>query len=202
MQCFNCWETGHRKQQCKNDRKCRVCRETGHARGSSGCKHYVDPTNSGDVIAFQEKSHTLSYFYPCHLNVFGEKHKSAEHAYQMTKAIRTGDLEAAKVREAGTALYAKRIGHSVKDPEGWHKEKETVKEEIVSAKVEQIPEVKPKLENFNSSTIFAEGHAVLARGALDWMSMALYILTIKSGPAKTNLEKSTKDLLLNSPENS
>lgn len=158
MQCFNCWETGHRKHQCKNDRKCRVCRETGHAPGSSECKHYVDPTNSGDVIAFQGKSHPLSNFYPCHLNVFGEKHKSAEHAYQMTKAIRAGDLEAAKkVREAGTALDAKRIGHTVKDPQGWHKEKETVMEEIVSAKVEQIPEVKAKLENSNSSTIFAEG---------------------------------------------
>lgn len=101
MQCFNCWETGHRKHQCKNDRKCRVCRETGHAPGSSECKHYVDPTNSGDVIAFQRKSHPLSNFYPCHLNVFGEKHKSAEHVYQMTKAIRAGDLEAAKkVRES------------------------------------------------------------------------------------------------------
>lgn len=86
------------------------------------------------------------------------EHTSAEHVYQMTKAIRAGDLEAAKkTREEGTALDAKRIGHTVRDPQGWHKEKETVMEEIVSAKVEQIPKVKAKLENSNSSTIFAEG---------------------------------------------
>ena len=97
-------------------------------------------------------------FYPCDLKVFGEHHKSAEHVYQLTKAIRAGNLDAAKkVREAATAFDAKQIGHKITDPQDWSKEKEIVMEEIVSSKAEQIPEVKIKLENSNNRTIFAEG---------------------------------------------
>nr|XP_022294760.1 uncharacterized protein LOC111104884 [Crassostrea virginica] len=49
------------------------------------------------------------------------------------------------------------VGHKITDPQDWSKEKEIVMEEIVSAKAEQIPEVKIKLENSNNRTIFAEG---------------------------------------------
>ena len=158
LKCYNCWETGHRKQQCKNEKVCRVCREPGHAPGSTDCKHYVDTPEVGEIVVFQGKSNPLSNFYPCDLKVFGEHHKSAEHAYQLTKAIRAGNLDAAKkVREAATAFDAKQIGHKITDPQDWSKEKEIVMEEIVSSKAEQIPEVKIKLENSNNRTIFAEG---------------------------------------------
>ncbi|XP_062600986.1 uncharacterized protein LOC134262628 [Saccostrea cucullata] len=50
--------------------------------------------------------------------VFGETHKSAEHAYQLTKAIRSGDFNATEnIRIAPTALEAKRIGDKAKIPE-------------------------------------------------------------------------------------
>uniref|UniRef100_A0A8W8ILC2 Uncharacterized protein n=1 Tax=Magallana gigas TaxID=29159 RepID=A0A8W8ILC2_MAGGI len=94
-------ETGHWKQQCKNERVCRVCRKPGYAPGSPECKHYVDPPTTGEVVVFQGMSNPISNFYPCSINVFGEKYNSAEHAYQLTKAIRACDLDAAKkVREA------------------------------------------------------------------------------------------------------
>lgn len=76
-QCFNCWETGHRKQQCKNERVCGVCRKLGHASRSTECMHYVDPLTTGEVVVFQGMSIPLSNFYPCSINVFGEKHNSA-----------------------------------------------------------------------------------------------------------------------------
>uniref|UniRef100_A0A8W8IUL8 NADAR domain-containing protein n=1 Tax=Magallana gigas TaxID=29159 RepID=A0A8W8IUL8_MAGGI len=100
----------------------------------------------------------LSNFFPCDLRVFGEHHKTAEHAYQLTKAIRSGNTDAAqKVRDAETALDAKRIGNSVKDPQGWSDDKETVMEEIVTAKADQIAEVKAVLEKLDSNITFAEG---------------------------------------------
>ena len=133
-----------------------MCREPGHAPGSTDCKHYVDTPEAGEIVVFQGKSNPLSNFYPCDLKVFGENHKSAEHAYQLTKAIRAGNA-AKKVREAATAFDAKQIGHKITDPQDWSKEKEIVMEEIVSFKAEQIPEVKIKLENSNNRTIFAEG---------------------------------------------
>lgn len=100
----------------------------------------------------------MSNFFPCNLRVFGEHHKSAEHAYQLTKAIRSGNTDAAqKVRDAETALDAKRIGNSVRDPQGWNDDKETVMEEIVTAKADQIAEVRAVLEKLDGNTIFAEG---------------------------------------------
>ena len=64
---------------------------------------------------------------------------------------------AKKVREAATTFDAKQIGRMITDPQEWSKEKEIVMEEIVSSKYEQIPDVKIKLENSNSRTVFAEG---------------------------------------------
>lgn len=156
IQCFNCWENGHQKQQCKNVKVCRVCREPGHSPGTPECQHYEESPDN--VVIFQGKGNPLSNFFQCDLHVFGEHHKSAEHAYQLTKAIRASDLGAAqKVREAETALEAKRIGHTVTDPPGWSDDKETVMEEIVTAKFDQVAEVRTKLESTNSNTIFAEG---------------------------------------------
>lgn len=155
-QCFNCWENGHRKQQCKNPKVCRVCKEPGHAPGSSDCRHHEESPDN--VVVFQGQDNPLSNFFPCDLRVFGEHHKTAEHAYQLTKAIRSGNTDAAqKVRDAETALDAKRIGNSVKDPQGWSDDKETVMEEIVTAKADQIAEVKAVLEKLDGSITFAEG---------------------------------------------
>lgn len=55
-------------------------------------------------------------FFPCDLSVFGEHHKSAEHAYHLTKSLRCNNPSVAqKAREAETALDAKRIGQTVTD---------------------------------------------------------------------------------------
>uniref|UniRef100_A0A8W8NPQ5 CCHC-type domain-containing protein n=1 Tax=Magallana gigas TaxID=29159 RepID=A0A8W8NPQ5_MAGGI len=111
-QYFNCWETGHRKQQCKNERVCGVCRKLRHAP------------------------------------------RSTEYA-------------AKNVRKAEKALDAKRIGHNIRDPQDWQSEKEAVMEEIVNAKVDQIPEINTKLETFNNDTMYSEvcitslGHVVI-----------------------------------------
>ena len=124
------------------------------APGSELCEHYAKATN---VVAFKGKENPISNFYPCDLRVFGEMHQSAEHAFQLTKAVRSGNMEAAeKVRSAKTALDAKRIGATVRDPQDWATEKLEVMEEIVNSKAEQVPEFRSKLESVGSNAVFAE----------------------------------------------
>lgn len=87
-------------------------KKPGHEPGSSVCAKFVaDPKN---VATVQGAKHVLSNFYPCDLKIFGENFKSAEQAYQLTKAIRTGNLVAAdKIRDAKSALECKLIGNTV-----------------------------------------------------------------------------------------
>lgn len=154
IQCFNCWEMGHRKNNCRKAKACRVCHKEGHEPGSPECEHY---STSENIVAFQGKDNPLSNFYPCEIKVFGEVHQSAEHAYQFTKAIRSGDMDAVKkIREANTALEAKRAGNTVKEPVEWETQKVTVMEEIIQAKAEQVSKFRDRLDSSNSKTTFAE----------------------------------------------
>lgn len=60
---------------------------------------------------FQGKDNPISNFVPCEIKVFDEEHRLAKHAYQLTKALRSGNLDVAeKVRNAPTALDAKNGG--------------------------------------------------------------------------------------------
>ena len=60
------------------------------------------------VTAFAGKLDPLSNFYPCEIRVFGVKHRSAEHAYQYSKAIECRkDTIANRILEADTAYHAK-----------------------------------------------------------------------------------------------
>lgn len=83
------------------------------------------------------------------------------------------------------ALDAKRIGHTIRDPQDWQSEKEAVMEEIVNANVDQIPEIKTKLETFNNDTIYAEGTFDMEWGTGLDVDATLHTYA-KSGPVKTN----------------
>ena len=131
-----------------------MCHKEGHEPGSPECEHH---STSENIVAFQGKDNPLSNFYPCEIKVFGEVHQSAEHAYQFTKAIRSGDMDAVKkIREANTALEAKRAGNTVKEPVEWETQKVTVMEEIIQAKAEQVSKFRDRLDSSNSKTTFAE----------------------------------------------
>ncbi|XP_061170725.1 uncharacterized protein LOC133180172 [Saccostrea echinata] len=80
-----------------------------------------------------------------------------QHAYQLTKALRSGDFNATEnIRIAPKALGAKRIGDKVKNPEKWQDQKQTIMEEIIHAKATQVPELSEKLENSDASTLISE----------------------------------------------
>ena len=45
----------------------------------------------------------------CEIDIFGMKHRSAEHAYQYVKAMRSGDVARANlIKDSRTALDAKK----------------------------------------------------------------------------------------------
>ena len=76
-----------------------------------------------------------------------------EHACKLTKTIRAGNLNAAKmVKEAATALTQSRLVTRLQILRNGAREK-IVMEEIVSSKAEQIPEVKIKFKQQNYPSI-------------------------------------------------
>lgn len=78
-------------------------------------------------MAFYGYKNVLSNFYPFDVIVNGENHKSAEHAFHLTKALRNGDINAAeRIRSANMALDAKRIGDTMKTKSAWETEKEVM----------------------------------------------------------------------------
>lgn len=103
-----CWDTGHTRNNCKNEPRCKVCKTAGHQPGDPMCTFYQIQKS---VVAFNSENNILLNFYPCKLNVFGVQHKSAEHAFQNAKSLRCGDLDAAKsIQESKDTLSAKHIG--------------------------------------------------------------------------------------------
>ncbi|KAK3086423.1 hypothetical protein FSP39_018255 [Pinctada imbricata] len=154
MQCYNCWDEGHKSSDCKNEQKCRVCLKTAHNPGSPECEFY---TTAKNVVVFKGKDNPISNFFQCEIRVFGENHQSAEHAFQLTKAIRAGNLEAAdKVRTSKTALDAKRVGNTIRTPDKWETEQYEVMENIIYSKAEQVDEFRTKLESCGANSTFAE----------------------------------------------
>uniref|UniRef100_K1QZF9 Uncharacterized protein n=1 Tax=Magallana gigas TaxID=29159 RepID=K1QZF9_MAGGI len=154
LTCTQCWDTGHTRNFCKTEPRCKVCKTPGHKLGDSRCSSYQIQES---VIAFNGENNILSNFYPCELNIFGVQHKSAEHAFQYAKSLRCGDLEAAKsIQEAKDALSAKRIGDKVRINEQWTESCENVMSEIIENKCVQVERFREKLRSVKKNTLFAE----------------------------------------------
>lgn len=154
LTCTQCWESGHTAKNCKNASRCRVCKNSGHKPGDSKCTSYEVQEN---VVSFNGENNILSNFHPCDLQAFGVQHKSAEHAFQYCKALRCGDLDAAKlIQEASDALSAKRIGDKVKVNVQWNESSEDVMKEIIENKCNQVERFREKLRSVKKDTVFAE----------------------------------------------
>uniref|UniRef100_K1Q4V6 Protein sidekick-2 n=1 Tax=Magallana gigas TaxID=29159 RepID=K1Q4V6_MAGGI len=98
----------------------------------------------------------LSNFYPCELNVFGISHKSAEHAFQYIKAMRSGDIpRATSIQSAATALDAKKIGKLIIPSPSFTEKRIAIMTEILEAKADQIHEFSDLLKKHKKS-VFVE----------------------------------------------
>ncbi|XP_062569142.1 uncharacterized protein LOC134231225 [Saccostrea cucullata] len=154
--CTNCWETGHSFKLCQNNPRCSACKDAGHKPGSDLCPQYIED-NSKEVEAFDGQENVISNFFACDLKVFGETFNSAEQAFQVTKAVRAGDLMAAeKIRAAKSALECKQIGKSVQASGSWQQDAPKIMEEIVLEKVKQVSEMKKRIiQIYTNEKIFA-----------------------------------------------
>lgn len=152
--CTICWSTDHTRSRCTKEQCCKVCKEPGHRPGDKECTHFEEQKN---ITPFNGPSDVLSNFFPCSLDIYGVTHRSAEHAFQYTKAVRCGDLDAASsIKEAPDALSAKRLGDKVLPNEQWNETKRNVMEEIVENKCVQVPMFREKLRAAKRNTVFVE----------------------------------------------
>ena len=152
--CTNCWEEGHFQRDCKGEARCKVCKTAGHVPGDTKCEHYEKQSN---VTAFCGSDDILSNFYPCKLSLHGVEHKSSEHAFQYTKAMRCGDLDGAKsIQNASDAITAKRFGDKIKPTEQWRDTCEVAMHEVLENKTVQFPQFREKLRTSKRGTVFVE----------------------------------------------
>ena len=153
--CTNCWAEDHLRFECEYERCCRICKEAGHYPGSEECAYYSP--NQKDVVAFSGKDNVLSNFFPTDVKVFGQTFKSAEQAFQHTKAMRSGDLyRAEQVMTADTALDAKKIGNQVLPSDQWFDTRDDVMRSILEAKLAQCKEFSEALSKSNKNTTLVE----------------------------------------------
>lgn len=112
------------------------------------------------------------------MKIFGETFKSAEQAFQTTKALRSGDVVAAeRIRNSKTALEAKRIGNLVQKSSQLKDTERDVMEQIISAKINQCEEMRDTLSSYKPSVFF--GHPVYD---MYWGTALSYEETVKTSP--------------------
>ena len=149
--CTNCWADDHFRNSCEYEKCCRICKKPGHIPGSEKCRSYI--ATQEDVVCFSGKENPLSNFFPTEIKVFGTTFKSAEHAYQHVKSIRSGDLNRAEaITKAETALDAKHIGNQVLESDSWINDKNNVMSEILDAKLKQCEQFKDALKATKKKT--------------------------------------------------
>ena len=136
--CTNCYQQDHFRKQCKSPAACRACRKPGHSAGDLVCEARLEKPRE-DLRTISGTEDPLSNFYQAEIDVFGIKAKTAEHAYQYSKAIRRGDADTAKsILEAKTPLAAKRTAQTLKHDPNWASQKEEVMSMVLKAKANQV----------------------------------------------------------------
>ena len=153
--CTNCWENTHFRQQCNNEQRCKVCKSAGHEPGSELCKYYVN--SQENVTSTCGRDSTLTNFYMCEIDIYGLKHRSADHAYQYVKAMRFGDIARANIIQiCRTALDARKIGKLISTTEEFDAQRVSVMKEILEAKALQVTSFRDALKKSNKSAKFVE----------------------------------------------
>ena len=154
IKCTKCQQETHFRSQCTNEQVCVVCKLKGHNPGDVLCNGTAKQPHK-KVTAFAGKEDPLSNFFPCDIKIYGLLHRSAEHAYQYTKAQQAGkDKIAERILHARSAYQAKQEAKSLPYNPNWGDRKEKVMAEVVAAKFKTCREFQEKL--LSSDKILAE----------------------------------------------
>ena len=150
--CFNCFQEGHWKNECKNQRACRVCKKRGHKEGDEACEHYL----INDAIVFKGDEDQLSNFFKCDIEWGDLILPSAEHVYQVEKAKAHQRPEiVVEIQRATDARSAKAISYKIITRKGWEEENQVLMMDILRAKFDQHPELRKTLME-SGDTVIAE----------------------------------------------
>ena len=161
--CNNCLGDDHYTSQCKNETVCKICEMPGHTEGNTACKYYEEQTNVTLVGGSRDK---LSNMYPCDFTFMGVSVNSAEQAYQYGKAKRCKEeVLAEKILKAEDGFEAKRLGKFVLTPVNWEVHNQDLMEDVLTAKMDQVPECAEALEETGMTRIVEA-----VRGDLFWGS--------------------------------
>ena len=126
VKCTRCQQDNHFRSQCTNEKACLVCKQSGHEPGDVECPGTAKQSHK-KVTVFSGRDNPLSNFFPCDIKVYGILHRSAEHAYQYTKAQQAGkDKIAERILQARSAYQAKQEAKSLPFNPNWHDRKEKV----------------------------------------------------------------------------
>ena len=108
---------------------------------------------------FSGPSDPLSNLYMGWIYVFGRWYKSAEHAYQMTKAAYHKNSEALqRLRNAKNSRDAQDIGKNIHTGEAWHARKGEIMRDIITAKAEHCAEYRDRLKQTDGQTLMEDTH--------------------------------------------
>ncbi|XP_065928693.1 uncharacterized protein F44E2.8-like [Magallana gigas] len=170
------------------------CKKSGHKPRCDKCEFYI-PEKLKNLQTFQGEKDVLSNFYPCELKIFGENLRSAEQAFQTTKALRSGDvIPAERIRNSKTVLEAKRIRNLVQKSSQWKDTERDVMEQIISAIINQCEEMRDTLSSYTPSVFF--GHPVY-----DWGTALSYEETVKTSPRAWPGKNIMGDIIAHAAEN-
>ena len=119
------------------------------------CSAYIKKHDK--VVSFNGKDNPISNFFPCSLEAFVVKHRSAEHAFQYVNVFRCGDLPfGSAIQAAQTALDAKIIDKQIGTSEQFDEKRIEIIEEIISEKLKQVKQFSDTLCKYPKGTTFAE----------------------------------------------
>lgn len=164
--CTRCYGRDHSRAKCtKPEDWCRLCQCAGHKAGAEDCSSVTAEPQEEITTVFGFKN-PLSNHYACTVTVMGHTFGSAEHAYLHTKALNSTKPELAqKIKDAENAGAAKRISKDIPFNPDWPSRREEVMEDVLRAKLDQVPEFGQALLETGETTLVGA-----APGDFDWGS--------------------------------
>lgn len=98
---------------------------------------YIEPINDDTkIVSFRNEYSFLSNFYKSTIRYNGKLYKTVEHAYQATKTLDESQQE--MIRNAATPAEAKKLGRIVTLRLDWDQIKDTVMQELISLKFDNV----------------------------------------------------------------
>ncbi len=116
-ECYNCFSTDHKSQNCPNPRACKVCKQPGHDPGSPDCDHYVPVQNLRPYGGYQDP---LSNHHEDNFEFRHVPAKTVDNHYFYHKAMLNGQEKLANMcLNAPTGAKAKFLSKGIRCTKDW-----------------------------------------------------------------------------------